>query len=130
MKTLNLTQHAATADQLEAGVVDVPAERITELKKLLDVPELPTQADLQSRVTAIVAMADAVANDEIPAVMIGGAPFLMALLDRDLSWAGFKVKFAFSKRVSVETTMPDGSVRKTADFKHIGMVDSPIDWRY
>lgn len=58
------------------------------------------------------------------AVMLGGAPFLMAPLERAFVEAGWRVLYAFSRRESVEEPQPDGSVRKTAVFKHIGFVEA------
>lgn len=50
--------------------------------------------------------------------MIGGPPFLMSTLESSLSVVGVTPCYAFSKRVSVDETQPDGSVKKTAVFKH------------
>ena len=55
--------------------------------------------------------------------MIGGAPFFMSTLERVLVLNGIKPLYAFSERVSEETTAPDGAVTKINVFKHIGFVD-------
>jgi hypothetical protein len=55
--------------------------------------------------------------------MIGGAPFFMEPLSRALRDAGYKPIFAFSRRESVERTMPDGTVQKVAIFRHLGFVE-------
>ena len=60
--------------------------------------------------------------DEL-SVMIGGAPFLMAALERELvdTW-GMRPVYAFSVRESVDSVQPDGTVRKTAIFRHGGFI--------
>lgn len=55
--------------------------------------------------------------------MIGGAPFLMPVLDKALRNYGHRPIYAFSKRESVEKTNPDGTVVKTSVFKHAGFVE-------
>jgi hypothetical protein len=56
------------------------------------------------------------------AVMIGGAPYLMGPLTDALKDLGIEVCFSYSERVSVESSLPDGSVTKTSVFKHVGFV--------
>jgi hypothetical protein len=52
--------------------------------------------------------------------MIGGAPWMMAALESALLDAYITPLYAFSVRESVEIAQPDGSVVKTAVFKHVG----------
>ena len=47
---------------------------------------------------------------------------LMPALQQALIDAGLRPVYAFSQRVSVEQQQPDGSVRKTNVFRHIGFV--------
>ncbi len=54
--------------------------------------------------------------------MIGGAPYLMAPLERHLARAGVRPMYAFSTRESVEQTGADGSVKKVSVFRHAGFV--------
>jgi len=54
--------------------------------------------------------------------LIGGVPYLMAPLERALRRRGVTPLYAFSRRESREETLPDGSVRKTATFRHMGFV--------
>lgn len=54
--------------------------------------------------------------------MIGGAPYLMAPLERALKAVGVQVCYALSDRVSIEQPQPDGSVTKTSVFKHVGFL--------
>lgn len=128
MKVLNLTQHTASAEQIEAGVVDVAPEFREELAQLLTFGDLPSPVVLQHRAEAIAVFAAyqaaSMGMSADTKVMIGGAPFLMAPLVDALKIAGFRPVFAFSRRESVEETQPDGSVRKVAAFRHLGFVEA------
>ena len=117
---LNLTQHPNTEDQWEQGVdqLDVPIQH--ELKKLLNFDEMPTHEEIIARAEAIAKIAH---NSGAKAAMIGGAPFLMSTLETVLKCNGIKPLYAFSKRVVIEETREDGTVIKTAEFKHIGFVE-------
>jgi hypothetical protein len=118
MTILNLTQHAATADQLNAGVVE-PADK-RAVQALLTFEELP---DAQDILRHAAALAEAARESGHPEAMIGGAPFFMAPLERALAKAGVSALYAFSKRESVEVQdEKTGEVRKTQVFKHAGFV--------
>ena len=117
-KIINLTQHQATPEQIAADVVDLaPADR-ARLATLLTFDTLPTRAELDRRASDIV--------EEFAAgygtAMIGGAPFFMSALERALDVRAIDAVYAFSVRESVEETLPDGTVRKTAVFRHRGFV--------
>ncbi len=114
---LNLTQHPATPEQVAAGVVDLPAEQRAELCDLLTFEALPTRADIEGRAGAI---ANLVRSGDL--AMIGGAPWLMAPLERQLVLAGVRPMYAFSTRESVEQTGADGSVKKVSVFRHAGFI--------
>lgn len=117
MAILNLTQHNTSPAQVEAGVVE-PEDKQT-IKNLLTFDELPTQELLTQRASALAQIA--IASD-CQAVMIGGAPFFMAPLERALCEVGIRPMYAFSLRRSVDQAQPDGSVRKVAVFDHLGFV--------
>ena len=118
MKIINLTQHAASAEQVSAGVVE-PADK-QRVQELLTFEELPSRQLLEERAMALAALA---ASANADAAMIGGAPFFMPPLAAALKAQGVRPLYAFSRRESAETTDPDGSVRKTAVFRHIGFVE-------
>ena len=61
-------------------------------------------------------------NPEQVVAMIGGAPYLMSALEKCLIEMGAKPVYAYSERVSVETTAADGSVVKENVFRHLGFV--------
>jgi hypothetical protein len=117
-KILNLTQHAATPDQVSAGVVE-PVEKAA-VQALLTFEELPTVADIERRAVALARIA---AFDGPEAVMMGGAPYFMAPLERALLAEGIRVLYAFSRRESVEEPDGSGGVKKTQVFRHAGFIE-------
>lgn len=119
-KTVNLTQHPATAEQLAAGVFDLEGGELEMLKGLLTFHRVPTVAQVQIAAIGIARIAE---RSEGVYAMIGGAPFLMAELEKAVLKAGLVPRYAFSVRESVESINADGSVTKTAVFKHAGWVD-------
>lgn len=120
---LNLTQHAATPAQIEGGVVDLGRNDKKELEQLLTFTEIPTSSEVDYRVERLVGLAvEHPCIEDIDAVMIGGAPWLMAPLEKALSREGLTPLYAFSRRESVEVPQEDGSLRKTAVFRHVGFV--------
>lgn len=118
---LNLTQHAATAEQIAQGVVDLNPHHgeIQQLKALLTFESLPSAEEVYDRADAI---ADFAQSYFVDTAMIGGAPYLMGALERALNKRGIKPVYAFSERVSVEKVI-DGVVVKTNEFKHVGLVE-------
>ena len=112
---LNLTQHSATAEQVTAGVV-APVNH-GAVKVLLDFQTLPSVADVWQRAVQLAQLAKASGASH---AMIGGAPFLMKELEFQLLAVSVSPLYAFSVRESVESTQPDGSVVKTAVFRHVG----------
>ena len=129
MTILNLTQHHATPEQKDAGVVDIPEQQRALLIKLLTFEHLPDAEDVHQRaisISELITEADAIlhpGSEELvtDAVMIGGAPYLMPYLERHCG-AYCTVLYAFSIRESVEQTQPDGSVRKVNIFRHGGFI--------
>ncbi len=119
MSIINLTQHVATQEQKMAGVVDLQGKDLEALKKLLTFENLPSKDEIQERALAIVEMLPAFFDR----AMIGGAPYLMGALEKELKDAGIRPVYSFTKRESVEEVQADGSVRKTAVFKHVGWVE-------
>lgn len=119
MTIINLTQHNATLEQLQAGVVNQPSvDGQQHLANLLTFKTLPTRNEILGRAKAIAEFAVG-----YEAALIGGAPYLMWALEQALKGIGVKPLYSFSERVSVEKTCPDGQVIKTNVFKHIGFVE-------
>lgn len=132
MKILNLTQHVATPEQIEAGVFEPTDEDKKEIQELLTFEEIPTTEVMETRANILALRAseafEALENpDEYVFIkkiaMIGGAPYFMSALESALKNDGFEVLYAFSKRESVDQVQLDGSVRKVAVFKHVGFVE-------
>ena len=119
MAILNLTQHNATVDQVEAGVTEPNLADKVEIQKLLTFDELPTKALIHERAHKLAAIAN---RYDLEDIMIGGAPFLMGPLATALFREGLEPVFAFSTRVVEEQVQPDGSVKKASVFKHQGFV--------
>lgn len=132
---LNLTQHPATPDQVAAGVVDAPERFKEKLTALLTFNEAPSHRELLRRAHELTCLAVEVhaaltggSPDMLEGeyhgveVMIGGAPYLMRHLEECLEYWGLCPIYSFSKRVSVETQHPDGTVTKSNVFKHVDFV--------
>ena len=117
-RIINLTQHNASAEQREVGVYE-PAEK-ERVKNLLTFEEIPDKETMSARATAL---AEIVIEEKTSIAMIGGAPYFMSTLESVLRKEGIHPVYAFSKRESVEKTLPDGSVEKIAVFKHCGFVE-------
>ena len=127
MRILNLTQHAATPEQLAAGVVDLtPAQRAV-VSQWLTFETPPSRLDIQTRARLLAQAADDDSSmigevGPFEAAMIGGAPYLMGPLEEALWDVRITPLYTFSKRESVETIGSDGSVTKTNVFRHGGFV--------
>lgn len=116
---LNLTQHPATVEQIAAGVVDLPVEPRAFLQRLLTFTSLPTRREVDQRAESIAALVEPSTRKQ---AMIGGAPYLMAPLERHLEAIGIEPMYAYSERVSIEEVQADGTVRKVNTFRHAGWV--------
>jgi len=124
---LNLTQHAATAEQIAAGVVDLCPDDRAIVCRWLTFDTCPVAQEIADRADLV---AQAAAGDSksvtVPAgvtfAMIGGAPFFISALENALIEVGITPLYAFSVRESAEQVQPDGSVRKVNVFKHAGFV--------
>lgn len=126
---VNLTQHPASAEQIAAGVIDLPPDRRALLLESLTVDSIPTRSEIADRCAniALLAAHNGLAGDEDcdphPAqAMIGGAPWMMRALEDALRDQGIAPVYAFSVRESAEQVQPDGSVRKVAIFRHQGFI--------
>ena len=120
-KILNLTQHAPTQEQIEAGVIQSVAH--SEIQRLLTFNSLPTREEITERAEDLAEIATgAQLLGGVDHVMIGGAPYLMRPLEEELLRRRITPLYAFSVRESVEEIQADGSVRKTQVFRHGGWV--------
>lgn len=123
MTILNLTQHVATTQQVEQGVIDMLPNHREQLVALLTFSELPSSEQLFDRASELVILASKYACD---CIMIGGAPYLMPVLESAIAIdMGKPTVYAFSKRISTEVTNELGEVIKTNTFAHQGFVGLP-----
>lgn len=126
---INATQHKATLDQKQAGVVDLPENLRNRLIGAITFNFLPEKQDLRDRAIEVINILDdfkhlANITENRIYVMIGGAPYFMSTLEEFLKRSGNYVPcYAFSQRISVEKVLPDGTVTKTQTFKHEGFIE-------
>lgn len=120
MKIFNLTQHDATPEQIAEGVNAAGTSQ--EVKRLLTFDQPPTWGELSGRAADLAACVP----QGYQAAMIGGAPYLMGVLEKELKQRGIKPLYAFSARVSIESAASDGTVTKTNVFKHVGWVEGGL----
>ena len=122
---LNLTQHPASQEQIEAGVIEPTKKEY--VKELLTFNELPTKQQIKEKAKKIAVYASFVFRNtkdfKDRKAMIGGAPYLMSQLEEQLRRYRIEPIYAFSQRVSEEKEI-DGKIVKTNVFKHIGFVST------
>lgn len=121
MTILNMTQHPATAEQIEAGVLDLSPDDRALLAQALTFDTCPDESVLLTRAKSIAMMA-AGHSSGARSAMIGGAPYLMRPLEKALWDEDIRPLYAFSVRDSVERIRPSGAVEKVAVFRHSGFV--------
>lgn len=117
MRILNLTQHPATPEQIAEGVIEPDDKKVVQ--ELLTFVGMPTWDDIVNRAEQLATLAKKFGAD---AAMIGGAPYLMEPLHTALYHEAIQPVYAFSERRSQEEVQPDGSVKKTNVFVHVGFV--------
>ena len=114
---INLTQHKASPEQLDAGVVDLCEEDRSKLKELLTFDRIPSWMAVNNRAAEIVGLLFSRSGNGHSKAMIGGAPYLMAPLEHHLKKAGIEPFYSFTKRMVEEK---DGV--KISTFRHEGFV--------
>jgi len=123
---INLTQHKATPEQVNAGVINLEGDSLKKLKELLSFESLPEKKWIAARAMGIASLGLQEVFEkglDTAAVMIGGAPFLMPFLEAKCKELDLKPVYAFSERVSEESLGPEGQVVKKSVFKHVGFVE-------
>lgn len=122
---INLTQHEATQDQINAGVIEPSPEDKKNIQELLTFEEIPSIEELERRAYGLATLVTNMggANASHHTVMIGGAPFFMSFLEKALKSQGHRTVYAFSRRESVDQAQLDGTVKKVAVFQHLGFVE-------
>lgn len=116
--------------------MDLPAALRAHVTEWLTLLSLPTAAEITDRAAALADLACRLQDPEDRAeegvdlgssavalhAMISGAPRLMAPLEAALRDHGLIPVYAFSARESIEEVLPEGTVRKSAVFRHQGFV--------
>ena len=139
---INLTQHPATKEQRDAGVIDLPPEEQKVLRGWLTFDDLPSRQVIRERAYQVAYLAakevrrrepdggeGTINNPEITRCMIGGAPYLMGPLEKAVNGMQFgggalRAVYAFSAREGEkDIVQKDGSVKKVVIFRHLGFVD-------
>ena len=136
-KFLNLTQHVATLEQVSDGVIDLPdgeGSYREALIKSLTFENLPKyQSEVTRKAQEIAGLVIQYLYDqkidpkkEKVFAMIGGAPYLMAPLEKALIQMNIMPVYSFSVRKSTEKVV-NGVVEKSSVFSHAGWIygDSP-----
>jgi hypothetical protein len=123
LNMLNLTQHNASNEQIEAGVIEPSLEIKNKIVQLLTFGELPSRNELTIRARKIALL---VVDSKVNSAMIGGAPFFMTSLESALIENGIVPFFAYSNRISEDALQEDGSTKKVSIFKHLGFVKSTL----
>jgi len=127
MKTLNLTQHNATPEQLADGVVEPEKKDLVKFALTFDNP--PTYEEMQERAQALVRtwlIERERYGPELNSAMIGGADYFMPVLAEQLREVGAEPLYSFTRREVIEKANPEtGEIQKTAIFVHQGFVPAP-----
>ena len=137
---INLTQHQMVQEQYEYNGIELyevqfkghEKEARADILEALTFNEIPSKEDIIGRAKTLSTIAVATLNqardlsglDAKFYALIGGAPYLMSALEKELKEDGIIPLYAFSKRESVEKVNPDGSVTKTCIFKHAGYIEA------
>ena len=119
-KILNLTQHEASAEQKEAGVVEPISEIKKRIKFFLTFSSLESVKDMELRAEMLARICNDLGFEY---AMVGGAGYFTPSLVSALLWHGITPLFAFTKRESKEEKMEDGAIRKVSVFHHEGFVE-------
>ena len=117
MEILNLTQHMATQEQKDAGVIEPEDKK--KVQDLLTFNDLPSKEIIENKARMLAGIA---ISEGVSAVMIGGEPYLMSDLESHLKAYKITPLYAFTKRV-VEEVEKDGEVVKTSKFVFEGFVE-------
>ena len=110
MSIINLTQHPSSKEQIEQGVVEPKSKK--EVSELLTIF---WGDDLEAKAAKLAMIAKSYGK-----AMIGGAPYLMPVLEKHLKNHGVEPVYAFSDRISEEFTNDEEEVEKKMTFKHKG----------
>lgn len=120
---INLTQHIATYEQIVDGVVEPSNIAKEKINKYLTFNDLPTLHDLRKRASILTNIAKhECIKYQTNLVMIGGAPYIMGILEEALKLRGMLPVYSFSIKHVIEEIQEDGTIIKRTVFEHIGFI--------
>lgn len=91
----NLTKHYATWEQKKLGVIE-PSQRLKdEIRELLTFDDLPDALELEERAKKLASIAKLSACEK---ALIGGASFIISILEAYLCFEGIEPVFAWNFR--------------------------------
>ena len=120
MSIINLTQHDATSEQKQAGVVEPEPKDKALIKSLITFEEIPDRLELLHRAEDVADIAMVYGTKK---AMIGGASYFMASLENVLMTYNIQPVYSFTKREATEEVQADGSIKSTYIFRHLGFVE-------
>jgi len=122
---LNLTRHKATEDQKAVGIIDLPHEYISRINALGTFQPIPTVTQLIERANDIVFVLQEYIRIsgmyKVDSIMLGGAPYFNAVLDKVLTINGFRPCYPFTFKQSQHSVENNKTVSTTV-YKHMGLV--------
>lgn len=114
-----MTQHAATCEQVADGVEEPNPFYKERIRELITLPGDFDDEELERRCVHLLLLIQELGAKE---VMIGGLPAMMPILEHTFRSEGITVCYAQSERISKDIPQKDGSVRKVAVFRHLGLL--------
>ena len=114
MKILNCTNHMLTDMQKKMGIIELDENDRETLTSAITFNDPPMKEDVDSAIEKVL---EVLSRYEYDACMLGGAPFLAAPLENAILSLGKGAAYAFSKRISKEKHLPDGTVEKISVFE-------------
>ena len=119
---LNLTQHAATPDQIDAGVMEPVPKDKKRIISLLTFESLPSREEVIKVAKALCQIIQK--YSDVTAVMIDGPGYLLTCLDPMIQLSGIPALYAFSIREYRWNLNPkNGVVKEVVYFRHAGFVN-------
>jgi predicted nucleotidyltransferase len=120
VEVFNLTQHEPTEEQVE--VVERSAELTKLIKHLLTFEVCPNREEILTRAKELASIA---ASQGATRALIGGAPYLMPELEKQLRFRRIIPLYSFSVRVTSEKVIGVELI-KTSAFKHVGWIEGTV----
>ena len=121
MTIINLTQHDATQDQLDAGVVNLIGEAAYKLKQAYRFNYVPSAEEKNRRVREIVQIA---IDCKAEKALLDGPAWLTSALERELAVHEISAVYSFSMYPIIMTMEGDGTLVKRQRIKHMTFIMS------